>query len=449
MNEGLIGEGLLASDCSILQDGGSKWMGEGQRVRYLYSFLLYLLFPYLFLRLLWRSRRLHSYRERFAERLGHYPFKLDRCFWIHAVSVGEVIAAVPLIKALMTRYPHLPFLVTTMTPTGAERVKAAFGDAVKHAYLPYDFPGAMRRFFKNMRPVCGVIIETELWPNLLAMSCRANVPVCLMNARLSEKSARRYRSIASFTAEMMRGLTVIGAQAQADAERFVSLGASKERVKITGNIKFDLELPAGMNEQGTALRAMLGNSRFVWVAASTHAGEEEMLLAAHVALRQYHPDALLILVPRHPDRFDTVAAVCRKYAMTVRRSQSAESLFDAAVYLSDTMGEVLLMYAAADAAFVGGSLIPHGGHNVLEPAALSKPIITGQHVFNFAEIDSLFFEAGALRKVNDVNELTVVLHEWAADADGRVQTGQRAFAVLQANRGAVEKQVRLIETVVV
>ena len=268
--------------------------GNVQIVRYIYSFLLYLLMPYLFLRLLWKSRHLAAFRYRMAERLGFYPVSFKQSLWVHAVSVGESIAAAPLIKALHKRYPSLPIVVTTMTPTGAEQVKTMLGDTVTHVYIPYDFPDAANRFLQTMNPVIAVIMETELWPNMVAACYKRNIPFCLMNARLSEKSARGYKRIASLTREMLQHIAVIAAHGQRDAERFIELGAPRERVIVTGNIKFDIAVPSQVIEQGQALRVMLGKDKFVWIAASTHEGEEEIILAAHKILRARYPQALLI-----------------------------------------------------------------------------------------------------------------------------------------------------------
>jgi 3-deoxy-D-manno-octulosonic-acid transferase len=417
-------------------------------VRYLYSFLFYLALPIIFIRLWWRSRRLPEYRQRLGERLGHYPFKLDQCIWVHAVSVGETLAAIPLIKALKSRYPHLPLLVTTMTPTGAARVKSALGESVIHTYIPYDFPGAVRRFLSAMQPMVGIIMETELWPNLLAACHHKTIPVCLVNARLSEKSARGYRRIASLTREMLQKMTVIAAHGEVDAKRFIALGAPKDRVIVTGNIKFDLELPLDLISKSTALRDVLGKERFIWIAASTHEGEEEMVLSAHKKLREKNPQALLILVPRHPDRFNKIAALCEQSFVTVRRSQQPVCTQETAVYLGDTMGELLLMYSASDIAFVAGSLIPRGGHNMLEAGALGKPILTGPHLFNFAEISELFIRARALTKVRDTESLAMQLTQLMQNPFEREQMGQRALQVVDANRGALAKQLEIIKRTV-
>jgi len=413
-------------------------------VRYLYTVLLYLAMPLIFLRLLLRSRRLPAYRTRLSERLGFYPFNLDKCLWVHAVSVGEVIAAIPLIKALQKMYPELPMLVTNMTPTGAERVRAAFGDTVHQAYLPYDMPDAVARFLNAMHPVICVIMETEMWPNLLAACKRRNIPVCLTNARLSAKSAGGYGRIRPLAREMFTNLTRISACSQDDADRYAAFGVNAAQLAITGNLKFDLVLADGLLEKGAALREHLGENRFIWIAASTHEGEEIIILEAHKQLRAVNPDALLILVPRHPDRFNQMAELAAKYFKTERRSANQAMAADTAVYLGDTMGEMMLMYAASDVALVAGSLIPRGGHNILEPAALAKPVLTGPHIFNFADICNIFEQSGALVKVSGVDDLSKQLIRLMQDKDERDDLGQRARAVMDANRGALDKQLNVI-----
>lgn len=382
------------------------------------------------------------------ERLGYYPFRLEKCIWIHAVSVGEALAAIPLIKGLKSRYPHVPLLVTTMTPTGAERVAAAFGGTVKHAYIPYDLPGAMDRFIAAMQPVVCVIMETELWPNLLAACSHSRIPVCLVNARLSEKSAKGYARIAPLTREMLRRIDLIAAHGHADAERFAALGAYRERMITTGNIKFDIELPEDLRERSAALRAELAPGRFVWIAASTHEGEEEIILLAHKLVREQNHQALLILVPRHPARFDAIANLSEQSFVTVRRSRNEKCTADTAVYLGDTMGELLLMYGASDVAFVAGSLIPRGGHNMLEPGALGKPILTGPHLFNFAEISEMFVAANALDKVTDAHALAAQLIRLMQHPEECEQMGARALDVISRNRGALGKQIELVSSAI-
>lgn len=413
-------------------------------MRYFYSFLFYLALPFIFFRLFLRSRRVPEYRQRLGERLGYYPFKLKKSIWVHAVSVGETIAAIPLIKALKIRYNNIPIIVTTMTPTGAARVKTSLGESVIHAYVPYDFPGAVKRFLNAANPIAAIIMETELWPNLLGICKEKNIPVCLVNARLSEKSAQGYRRIAKLTREMLQNIDVIAAHGQPDAERFVALGAAKYDVSVTGNIKFDLELPHDLASRSVILRESLGKDRFIWMAASTHEGEEEIIIAAHKKLREKNAQALLILSPRHPDRFEAIAKLCEQSFITQRRSQEQPCTPETGVYLGDTMGELLLLYGACDVSFVGGSLIPRGGHNMLEPGALSKPILTGPNLFNFAEISELFVAANALTKVTDAQSLAKQLIELMKNPTMRLQMGQRALQVVDTNRGALTKQLELV-----
>ncbi len=418
-------------------------------MRMIYSLLFYMILPFIMLRLLWRSRRIPAYRQRLGERLGYYPFQLKHSLWVHAVSVGESLAAIPLIQALHKRYPQIPIVVTTMTPTGAARVKDALGDLVQHAYIPYDTPGAVKRFLNATQPIAGIIMETELWPNLLTICQRRDIPMCLINARLSAKSLRGYQRVRGLARDMLRTLKVIAAHAAQDAERFIALGATRNDVVVTGNLKFDIALPQALESDATTLRDALGNARFIWIAASTHEGEEEIVLAAHQLLRMQLPDALLILSPRHPDRFDQVAKLCEQSFITQRRSQNACCTLETGVYLGDTMGELLRLYGAADVAFVGGSLIARGGHNILEPGALAKPILTGPHMMNFAEISQLFASANALRMVNDAASLAAALLSLNHDPKERMAMGQRALAVVDRNRGALSKQLDLINQCIV
>jgi 3-deoxy-D-manno-octulosonic-acid transferase len=287
-------------------------------------------------------------------------------------------------------------------------------------------------------------METELWPNLLAVCERNRVPVCLVNARLSEKSARGYHMIAPLAREMLQRINLIAAHGQIDADRLIALGAPTERMIVTGNIKFDIEIPTDIVANSHALRDALGKDRFIWIAASTHEGEEDIILAAHQTLRLTHPNALLMLVPRHPARFDAIAKSAEQSFVIARRSVKQPCTPDTAVYLGDTMGELLLMYGAADVAFVAGSLIPRGGHNMLEPGALAKPILTGPHLFNFAEISELFVAANALTKVNDAESLASQLNYLIQHPVEQKEMGARALQVVAANRGALEKQVKLV-----
>lgn len=415
-------------------------------MRLLYTGLLYLILPLALLRLYWRGRHDAGHRRRWRERLGFFPPLPSGCLWVHAVSLGETRAALPLIRALLERYPDLPLLVTTTTLTGSRQVREALGERVLHVYAPYDLPGAVRRFLRQTRPRLAVIMETELWPNLLRQCAVAGIPTMIANARLSERSARGYARIRRLTASMLRDVTLIAAQAEADADRFRALGAP--RVAVTGNLKYDLSLPDDLPERGWQLRReLLGEERRVWIAASTHAGEDEPILAALALLRPRWPELLLLLVPRHPERFDGVAALCRQQGCKlVRRSEQRACAPDTAVFLGDTMGELLLFYAAADLAFVGGSLVDTGGHNVLEPALLGLPVLFGPHMFNFTEASQRLLEAEAAWQVTDAAALATAVDRLLADPELRRTIGQRGRAVVERHRGALAALLDGVET---
>lgn len=413
-------------------------------MRYIYTVLFYLSLPFIFIRLLWRSRNAPGYRRRWNERLGFCPHVFNQCIWIHAVSLGETIAAVPFIKTLKKRYPDMAILVTNMTPTGAARVEAAFGKTVMQAYIPYDLPDMVTRFLNRVSPTVAIIMETELWPNMFTACKKREIPIMIANARLSEKSANGYRRIAGVTRDMLSAVSVIAAQATADAERFIALGIPRERVHVTGNLKFDMEVPPDLAERSKTLRTQLGNARPIWIAASTHEGEEEIILAAHKSIVEKNKDALLILVPRHPERFDAIATLVQQKGFSVaRRSRNESCSAETNVYLGDTMGELLLMYAISDVAFVGGSFVPVGGHNMLEPAVLKKPILTGPHLFNFAEISALLFAAKGMIKVENADQLAKETTEFFNNTDYRNKIGENAYSVVEANRGSLAKQVQL------
>jgi len=417
-------------------------------LRYLYTVLFYLALPFVFLRLLWRSRRAPLYRKRWAERLGFCPFRLDQCILVHAVSMGETIAAIPLIKALQAQYKDTPLLVTNMTPTGSARVKAVFGDTVYNAYLPYDLPDAISRFFARVNPRMIVVMETELWPNLFAACKKRNIPLIVTNARLSEQSAQKYQRIAPLTRDMFSGITLLSALGQADADRFIALGMPSDRVKMTGSLKFDLELPSDLVMKGETLRQQLGNDRLVWIAASTHPGEDEIVLAAHRKISEKISRALLILVPRHPERFDAVATLVADQGFKIARRSKAEPCdVSISVYLADTMGEMMVMYSACDVACVAGSFVSVGGHNVIEPAALYKPVITGPILFNFAEITDIMQKAKGMVKVENADQLAAAVIDLFENESHRKQTGENAFSVVEKNRGALKRQVDLIKHV--
>lgn len=410
--------------------------------RTLYTLLLHLALPLIALRLAWRAWKAPAYARRLGERfaLGLPPLEPGG-IWVHAVSVGESIAAAPMIRALRERYPNLPVTVTCMTPTGSERIRALFGDSVGHCYLPYDLPWASARFLRRLRPRLAIIMETELWPNHLHQCARRGVPLVLANARLSERSARGYARFARLTAPMLAELNLIAVQTEAEAERFRRLGARPGCVEVTGSIKFDLRIDPALPAKAAALRETWGaTARPVWIAASTHAGEDDVVLEAHRRLLADFPEALLILVPRHPERFAGVHELCRGAGFATARRSLGEAVGPGtAVLLGDTMGELLFLYALADLSFVGGSLVENGGHNLLEPAALGKPVLAGPHLFNFLEIAGQLREAGALETVRDAGQLADALAGlWRAPADAR-RRAEAGLGVLRANQGALQR----------
>ncbi|MFP4246454.1 MAG: lipid IV(A) 3-deoxy-D-manno-octulosonic acid transferase [Halochromatium sp.] len=418
-------------------------------MRHLYSFLLALLLPLVLLRLLWRGYRQPAYLQRWPERLGVWrvpPRPVD--LWIHAVSVGEVQAMQPLIRELLGREPALALIVTTTTPTGAQRLQELFGERVQHAFTPYDLPWIMRRFLRWTRPRLVLVVETEIWPNMLAACARRAIPVILANARLSARSARGYARVGGLTARTLRRFTRIAAQSQPDAQRFIQLGAPARRVQVTGSIKFDLRLPASLRDRAEVVRWEWGVNRPVWVAASTHDGEEEPILAVQRRLRQRFADVLLVLVPRHPERFERVAALVRREGLALaRRSQGAACDVACSVYLVDTMGELPMFLAAADAAFIGGSLVPVGGHNLLEAAALAVPVAIGPHCFNVAEITRLLVAEEGAVQIKDAEALGSLLEAWLGDAAERARIGERGYAFVERNRGALQRLLVLLDQV--
>ncbi|GHB14445.1 3-deoxy-D-manno-octulosonic acid transferase [Salinicola rhizosphaerae] len=374
------------------------------------------------------------------ERLGFVPETGGRpCLWLHAASFGEVVTATPLIRALLDDFPAHALVVTTMTRTGAERVQAIFGDRVRHHFLPLDYPLATRRFVARLDPQLAIVAETELWPNLLAACRRRRVPVVIVNGRLGASTYRFYRRFAALSRGMLTSIAWIGAKSPEDAERFTALGASAGRVTVTGALKFDLALDEGLADASETLRLSWGK-RFVWIAGSTHAGEDEQVLAAHAQLRHHDPTALLILVPRHPQRFEAVETLCRERGESVVRFSENPSVNSAAtVLLGDTMGDLMRLYGCADVAFVGGSLVPIGGHNLLEPAALGVPVVSGPHLESLREIAESLAEHQARLEVADADALAQVLIALHDDNERRLGLGAAGRAVVAANRGALAR----------
>lgn len=416
--------------------------------RRLYTLILYLTMPLVLSRLLWRARRAPAYARRWRERFGLVPSvpvtnaKPRPAIWLHSVSVGETLAAVPLIKTLQRKYPEYLLIVTTTTPTGSEQVQKLFADSVYHVYAPYDLPGALRRFLTRLKPSALIIMETELWPNLIHGCRRRGIAVALVNARLSEKSARGYRRIGGLTKPMLAELDLVAAQGQADGERFIELGLARDKLLISGNIKFDLELDQAVRDKAATLKRQwrAAGERPVVLAASTHQGEDEQVLNAFAEVLSAMPRVLLVLVPRHPERFDSVAALCRTRGFhTLRRSEGAAVTSEVQILLGDTMGELLAFCGAADIAFIGGSLVPVGGHNLIEPAAWGVPVLTGPHLFNFAEVATKLDEAGGLEVCADAGELAKALLRLLDDRDSYETMAQAARTVAETNRGALDR----------
>ncbi|MBL4865422.1 MAG: lipid IV(A) 3-deoxy-D-manno-octulosonic acid transferase [Pseudomonadales bacterium] len=367
--------------------------------RFFYSILFYLALPAILMRLLMRSIQVPAYRQRIAERFAVGHTRLKSCIWVHAVSVGETLAAVPVIERLLERYPDEDILVTTMTPTGSERVKAVFGERVYHVYAPYDLPGAVKRFVRRYNPRLLIVMETELWPNIIHYSHQAGCPSIIANARLSARSAAGYKKLSRLTQLMLAEISLLAAQAKPDAQRFLSLGLKPSQLTVTGSIKFDLAIDENLKIASLKTREQWGKGRLVFIAASTHVGEDEQILAVFDKLKASFPSLLLVIVPRHPERFDTVAQMIETHGFNMARrslhdAEDNEKLMAGVdVLLGDTMGELLLLYGASDVAFVGGSLVSTGGHNVLEPLAYGVPAIVGPHMFNFQVISDLLLEA--------------------------------------------------------
>ena len=418
-------------------------------VRILYSLVLYLCAPLALCYLLLRGTKNRAYLERIPERFGYIPPPESAApvIWVHAVSVGEVQASGVLVKHLLGAYPDCRVVLTTVTPTGAARVRSLFAGTVEHRYLPYDLPHAVQMFLRRINPRLLVILETEIWPNLLYHCKRRGVPAILVNARLSAASYRGYLGLRRFSASAVGLLSHIAARGEQDAQRFLALGAHPARVSVTGNLKFDIETDDDIAVQASSLRRTIAPGRPVWIAASTHAGEEEQVLDAFVRVRQAIADCLLIIAPRHPERFDKVYELCRRRGMEVVRRTGATSAApqDTDVYLLDTLGELTMFYACADLAFIGGSLAPAGGHNVLEAAALGVPLISGKHTANFTEIIDLYKAADALTVVADAGQLAAAVLRLLQDERLRRTCGERGQRLVRERRGAVDAVMELLD----
>ncbi|MFA6013870.1 MAG: lipid IV(A) 3-deoxy-D-manno-octulosonic acid transferase [Gallionellaceae bacterium] len=402
--------------------------------RFIYTAVLWLLLPYVLFHLLWRARKQPEYLQHIPERFGFFPIRVNKpVIWLHTVSVGETRAAASLIQRLAKIYPTHQILLTHTTPTGRAASEQLYGDRVKRVYLPYDYPSAVRSFLRHFKPAIGILLETEIWFNLIHFCRENNTPLLLLNARLSEKSASRYARFPKLTQQGLHELTSIAAQTREDAARLQTLGAPS--VSIMGNLKFDIVPPAAMLELGKQLREQLGNYRNIFLAASTREGEEALLLdeLKNLAI----PNLLTIIVPRHPQRFDEVATLIQQAGFSYqRRSQNIEVSADTKIILGDSMGEMFAYYTACDIAFIGGSLLPFGAQNLIEACAVGKPVLIGPHTYNFSQAAEQAIACGAAKRVHNAFELCSVLAELFSDEAGRNLMAQAGLHFVEENQGA-------------
>ncbi|MCU8062035.1 lipid IV(A) 3-deoxy-D-manno-octulosonic acid transferase [Shewanella sp. SM55] len=417
--------------------------------RFLYSTILYLLSPLLVVYLAFRAIKSPDYRGRWGERFGLTRLKSTDLL-VHSVSMGETLAAIPLIRLIMQSHPELSITVTTTSPTGSAQVRKAFGDSVQHCYLPFDLPWCVGRFLHQVSPKSCIIMETELWPNLVALAAKRGVRLMLANARLSVKSAAQYAKRPKLSRPMLQRLDVIAVQTQVEAQRFIELGVSQDRVTVCGSLKFDLSITPERLANAKQLRQAWGRETSpIWVAGSVHPGEFDAMLIAHRQLLAQWPDALLIIAPRHPEQFSAVAEVVASQGFKfVRRSGNLPVAATTQVLVGDTMGELLTFYGAADQAFVGGTLINNGGHNPLEPVAMGVPVMVGPNHWDFAQITQMLADAGGLRVVASADELAANLIEYFAKPELRQQAVNAGLAVVEANRGALQQQYLLAQSLI-
>jgi 3-deoxy-D-manno-octulosonic-acid transferase len=416
-------------------------------MRWLYTFLIYLITPLVLLLLIIRGLRNRDWLKRWPQRFGWFdPPEKTGGIVVHAVSVGEVNVASTLVKALSQHFPGRPLCLTTFTPTGSDRVQSLFRDEVFHVYLPLDLPGAVKRFFDRVQPAFLIIMETEIWPNLYFEARRRGIPVMIANARISERSIRGYRRFKRMTTAALSQVSCIAAQSELDARRLIEIGADETRLEVTGNLKFDVELPPGLLERGEAIRQSWGSKRLVLLAGSTHEGDEKPVLEAFTQLLRQFPEALLVLAPRHPERFGRAAQLALASGLTVcLHSELVDCRPSAQCFIVDAMGELLPYYAACDVAFVGGSLEAIGGHNALEPAALAKPVLFGPHTFNFEDITNQLLSTGAAIRVNNARDLEEASTRLFRQPDLRNQMGRAGLELVKSGQGALERTLEIVE----
>ncbi len=415
-------------------------------MRTIYSTLYCLLIPLVFARLYWRGFKAPEYRKRWKERLAIYHKKYpSNVIWIHAVSVGEAEAVFPLIKYLQNKYQSDNFLITTTTPTGSARVQSVLVDTATHVYLPYDLPCVTNRFFASFNPKIAIFMEKEIWPNFYAQCGEKNIPVMIINARLSAHSAKGYKKISTLFKPALLNVDWIATQTEEDKQRFIEIGARKEHISVEGNLKFDLSIDQNNIQQAHEIKNKLFPDRFVWIIASTHEGEEDVFLELYPVLKKKIPQLLIMIVPRHPERFNLVQKLAKKKQLkTCMRSSGEQCTAEIDVYIADTMGELKLLYGVADICFVGGSMVPVGGHNILEPAVVGIPITFGPYMTNFKEIAKNVLDLGAAIQCMDnqaIKNAVILLNK---DIDYRINMASKAKRFIKTNQGATERIERLI-----
>lgn len=415
-------------------------------MRIIYSFLFYFFTPFIVSRLLWRSLKNPAYRQRIFERFGFYPQSYPQnVIWFHAVSVGECEAIFPLIRLIQMRQPQSPILITTTTPTGSARVKSVLGNSVQHVYLPYDLSDVIGRFLKTFKPKMAVIVETEIWLNLFLACEKKQIPLYLINARLSEKSVRGYQKIPSLIFPALNALTQIATQSELDTTRFLEIGANPEKIETFGNIKFDINIEPEIFTKAQNVKAQLFENRFVFIAASTHEGEETLLFEVYKNLKKQIPQLLLAIAPRHPERFATVENLVKNANLKlVTRTSNSVCENETDVFLINTLGELKLFYATSAIAFVGGSLVPIGGHNVLEPAAAGVPVLFGLEMKNFAFIAEKMLQAKAALQCTNSADLETKILQLYQQTELRNKLQKNAKNFVENNQGATERIYKLL-----
>lgn len=417
-------------------------------MRILYSFLWYLFLPLVVLRLFFLAFKNPGYLHGFFQRFGFVSELSDdqKIIWLHAVSVGEVQASKSLVIEIQKNYPELKIVITTGTPTGAETVKQLFGDQVTHLYQPYDVAIIMRRFLKKIKPKLILVMETELWPNMFHYCAKFSIPLVLVNARMSERSAKRYARVATLTQDLFLNTAAIAVQTDEDARRMENLGALTKQLHVTGSIKFDISVDEEIKRQVNDLKQTLFQQRPIWIAASTHEGEEKAILDAHKKVLKEIPDCLLILAPRHPVRADEIIELIKEQKLNFStRSSGQQENSNQQVFLLDTLGELMVFYGIADIAFIGGSLVSHGGHNPIEPASFRKPILIGPHDFNFLSISTKLIDQGGALRVQKAGDLASMIVELLRNSNKSNEMGDKAYRFVEANRGSTKRLMNILQ----